>query len=269
MTTPSKRFVTITAIAAVAALTIMWLIIGLIMHAPQITLLWIALIAIGTGTTGALIGWLILKLTYPGLRSNGEISPIDRDAQANLREKMYVEYELNNDDILSFYSYKYEHSPGPGRARKLIRRTLLSAIAVELIAALVLGVAFGNQYLLLILLLCVFALLTLLYYVFSPSVMRKSLRGTVTRNYGQGKDKLTGKHKLSIATDAVTDSSDVGESITRWNAVEWIESTDQYLFVMVRGSGPHIVPRRAFANEEAFRQFVDTAKAYRQTVVRS
>ncbi len=94
--------------------------------------------------------------------------------------------------------------------------------------------------------------------------MRKSLKRTVARNYSQGSNKLTGKHKISITPDALTDITDIEESTTRWNAIEWIASTDQYLFMTVRGSGPHIVPRRAFTNEEAFKQFVDTVNTYYQ-----
>jgi uncharacterized membrane protein YciS (DUF1049 family) len=69
---PTKRVIMTTAIIAVIGLALMWLIIGLIMHAPQWVLVTIVLIAIVVGTIGALIGWLILRKIYPQLRSTGE-----------------------------------------------------------------------------------------------------------------------------------------------------------------------------------------------------
>jgi uncharacterized membrane protein len=267
MMVPSNRFVRNTAISAVVGFAIISLIIGLIMQAPQRALLLIVSIAIGAGTIGALIGLLILRMIYAQFRSDGEKLKVGKNARDNLVEAMYIEYELNTDDALAFHLYNYEHSPQLGHARKLVRRGLLFAVAVELLAAAVIAVALGKGYLLFVLVLCAFALLTFLYYVVSPSLMRKGLRGTVARAYSQGKNKLTGKHKLSITPDGVTDIADIGETTTRWDAIEWLASTDQYLFMMVRGSGPHIVPKRSFADEAEFRQFVEASKVHHQAAM--
>ena len=271
---PTNKSIKKSIIAGAALGFFTMLAIGWIGGYPMWNMIALTLVVsftVGGAIVGALVALLFLKVIYPQLGIDGKKSSVYRNMQASPAEKkeMHVEYELNTDDALAFHLYNYEHSPQLGRARKLLRRALLFAVAVELLAAILLVVAFGKHYLPFVLVLCAFALLTLLYYVFSPSLMRKGLKGAVVRNYGQRKDKLTGKHKLSIAPDAVTDITDMGESTTRWDAIEWIASTDQYLFMMVRGSGPHIVPRRAFADDAPFKQFIDTAKAYYQAAIKS
>ena len=52
---------------------------------------------------------------------------------AKLKEKIYAEYQLSNDDVFSFYSYNYERSLILGKARKVMRGVLLFAIAIELL----------------------------------------------------------------------------------------------------------------------------------------
>ncbi len=267
---PPRHYIRNLIIFAIAVCLPVFLVIGLVAQLSIRDLFIIALMTFGIGTVVAgLVGWLFLRFVYPQLGTNDDKPSVNTNIQVSPAEKIYADYELNNDDMLSYYSYNYEQSPTLGRARKLIRRALLLAIAVELLVAVVLLVVLGRSYLPFAVALAAFAVLAILYYLLSPLLIRKSLRGVVARDYGHGRDKLTGKHKLSISPDAVTDITDMGESTTRWNAIEWIASTDQYLFMAVRGSGPYIVPRRAFANEEAFRQSVDTAKAYHQAAVRS
>jgi hypothetical protein len=266
---PTKRLIRNIFIAMVG----IWALIGLaqgiwMFHASLSTILVAESIIIGAGVIGAIIGWLVLRAVFPHLRSDGKKSTVSTNIQPNLVDKkMYAEYELSSDDVLSFHLYNYEQSPTLGRALKLIRRISLIAIAVVLFAAVILGTAFDKQYFPLVLVLCAFALIILLYYLFSPSLVRQSIGRVVARDYSQGQDKLTGKHKVSITADSVTDITDMGESTTRWQAVEWIVSTDQHLFMAVRGSGPYIVPRRAFNDDASFRQFVDTAKGYQKAML--
>ena len=110
-----------------------------------------------------------------------------------------------------------------------------------------------------------FAVVTLLFYAFFYSFLRQKVAKKALQNqFEQGRNKLIGKHRLSITPDQVTDMSEVGVSTTHWRAIEYVMANDQYLFMPVRASSPHIVPRMAFSDESGFKQFVETAKAYYQ-----
>jgi hypothetical protein len=266
---PDKRYLRNIIIFMIIWTAIVASVASLIVRAP----LWVMLIAVfsymGVGALLGFIGWIIYRrYIYPqfGIVSQKLVVATKQASVAKERE-MDVEYELNTDDALAFHLYNYEYSPQTGRLRKLMRRMLLFSIAIEILIAIVLIIAIGKDMLPFSVTLGILAMLTLLWWSFSPLLIRKSLRGAVARNYGQGRNKLTGKHKLSITPDAVTDIADMGESTTRWNAIEWVASTDEYLFMLVRASSPYIVPRRAFADDAAFRQFVEEAKAYHQAAM--
>ena len=82
------------------------------------------------------------------------------------------------------------------------------------------------------------------------------------KDYGPNKNRLIGKHKFSATPTKMIDISNVGETESSWDAIEYVVTTDQYLFLHVRASGPYIVPKRAFPDDQAFRRFAETVTAY-------
>ena len=128
------------------------------------------------------------------------------------------------------------------------------------VASLIL--VFFPEYNLLAIALFVISALLFLWAIFYYMIVRKVFRKSVVRNNSWGMNKLTGKHNLSITPDNVTHRNNLIESTNPWSDVEWIKSTDKYLFIKVHGLGPYIVPKRAFTNEEEFKLFIDTARTY-------
>jgi hypothetical protein len=255
-------------IFTISVVLLIVLIIGWIAHVSLRDLLIMVLMTIGMGAViGGLMGWLFFKFIYPQLGIVSQKLAVGTNVPVNLSKEMSVEYELNIDDALAFHLYNYEHSPQLGRVWKLLHHSLLFVVAIEILIAIVLIIADGKDMLPISTTLGVLAVLTFLYYIFRPLLMRKLLKWAAKRSYGQGPNKLIGKHELSITPDVVTDITDMGESTTRWNAIEYVASTNQHIFMQVRASSPYIVPRRAFADGAAFRQFVEAAKACHQAVM--
>jgi hypothetical protein len=262
---PSRHLIKSIFISIVVFFIIGGLIEGIwIFHAHLLTILWVELIIIGAVLFGLFICWLILRAIYPELRSNDikpPVEPIIKDVSITV---MNIEYELNTEDILAFSLYNYEHAPRLGRARRLIRRFLLFAAVLSLIIAIVLITAFGQHQILLAVVLCIIAVLMVLWYFFSSLVIRKILRGAIYREYGRKQNKLIGFHKLTITPDVIADITDMGESKTNWDAIEYVAYTEKYLFITIRASGPYIVPERAFKDKHSFQQFVELAQSYYQ-----
>jgi hypothetical protein len=255
-------------IFTISVVLLMVLIIGLIAHVSLRDLLIMVLMVIGMGAViGGLMGWLFFKFIYPQLGIVSQKLAVDTNMPVNLSKEMNVEYELNIDDVLAFHLYHRWHSPQLGWFWKLTRYSLLFVAAIEIIFAIVLIIAFGEDMLPFSVALGILAILTFLYSILSPFMSRKTLRWALTRDYSQGRNKLIGKHKLSITPDAVTDITDMGESMTRWNARGYVKSTDRYLFMLDRASSPYIVPKRTFLDEAAFKQFVEVAKSYHQVAI--
>ena len=82
-------------------------------------------------------------------------------------------------------------------------------------------------------------------------------------------NRITGTHHLSISADGITDINEIGQNRTHWNGISWFADTNKYLFLASSDNTIiDIVPKRAFANETSFNQFIETAKSYYQEKVK-
>ena len=247
-------------------IALIWFVIAWAQHASPLIVLYMTASGVLAGVIGTMAGWAILRRLYPQYRGGGK-RPSDTSSQADLKEEIELEYELNLGDVMAFYLHHYEQSPRLGRTRKLLRRMLLFSLAMEFVTVIILVAAFAMRYVSVILILGVLAAATFLYYLFSPSLMRMAINKAVTKRYDEGENTLIGRHRISITSDAVADVTDSGELTAHWSAAEYVASTDQYLFMVVREARPYIIPRRAFGDEASFRRVVEAATAYHRAAM--
>jgi len=213
------------------------------------------------GIGGGLLGWLIMRIVYNRLIVPSKNAPINKPTTIKLPKELNVEYELNIDDVLAFYSYNFQRPP-LGRSRILLRYSNLAfAILLACCAAILWVIDRQSIWPIFII---IIAVMMLFFFFFSLFLTGKALKSAVLKNYGQGKNRLVGKHEFSITPTELTDKTDMGETITLWEAIEYVATTNQYLFLVVRASGPFIVPKKAFANDITFKQFAETATVYQQ-----
>ncbi len=265
---PTKRMLKYIGLVTTILITLVSIVIGWTMHLSLWNLLMLALIVVICCSVGLSIGWLFWMPVLRQAQKVGKKLVMDTSLQNNPVEKLHVEYEQNIDDVLAYNFHYLEQSPQLGHARKQMRHIVPVTIAFSLLIAIILEVLFGKQLLPFVVAIGVIMVLTFLWSVVSPLLMRKVVRRTVSRKYARGRNKLIGNHRLSISSDSVIDITDMGKSTIRWSDVTYVASNAQYLFVSVRASEPYIVPRRAFASEEAFKQFVEAVKAYPLAAIR-
>ena len=112
--------------------------------------------------------------------------------------------------------------------------------------------------------LAVFEGFLITFFVGNP---RKFLARRVRRFVAapQNKKRFTGWRKCSIAPDGVRLRQEEGSMTLKWTAVLRIAQNDDYVFLYTTSRNALIVPRRPFASDEQFQQFVATAQCYRDT----
>jgi hypothetical protein len=186
------------------------------------------------------------------------------ETKLDRKKELNIEYELDANDILVLYLYIYEGSPQKRHVRKIIRRASIIGLCLILCGVIILIFAVDRSQLSIAITLEILAALAFLWLLVSPYFTRKVLKSGILKKYSQGQNKLTGKHKFSITPKIMIDSSDIGELKICWTAVDHIESTDQYIFIRVQGSGHHVIPRKAFSNDSAYKEFVDLANFHHQ-----
>lgn len=182
--------------------------------------------------------------------------------QENGRLKTSIEYELSIDEVIAFYIFNRERSPTLGKVRRIMRLLLLITFAIEVSIVIILLTVLGQDELPIAIFVAVLALFTSLYYVLFNILSRKVIKRKMVRSHLQKPNKLVGKHLLSISPDTISDSTDGGESSTSWNIVEYVASTEQYLFIAVRSSEPYIVPGNVFPDDALFNQFIKLVEKY-------
>jgi hypothetical protein len=68
--------------------------------------------------------------------------------------------------------------------------------------------------------------------------------------------------KLTISPEGISHSSADSAGMTMWTAIEKIAVTKDHAFFYLTTIAAHILPRRAFANDHEFTDFVETAQRY-------
>ena len=69
------------------------------------------------------------------------------------------------------------------------------------------------------------------------------------------------EHTIEINEEFVIESTDINESRLRWRSIETVEENKDYIFIKPPGQA-HIIPKRAFPNEEDAKKFYSQASVY-------
>jgi hypothetical protein len=78
-----------------------------------------------------------------------------------------------------------------------------------------------------------------------------------------------GPWRLAISPEGVTLITDLSQSLERWPLFVRIGATEDHLFICNGPETAHIIPRRAFANETLFKEFIDLARRYHEEANRA
>jgi heme/copper-type cytochrome/quinol oxidase subunit 4 len=186
----------------------------------------------------------------------------------SLENEMNIKYDLNIDDLLAFYLFYYAHTPRIKRRIKVRKILHLSLACLLLILAAFmfmesLAWAIGSLFM-------AFFLLFYFYFYLTWTMIGKRTRKELLRRYGQAKNGVIGEHEIFITKECIKDVTEVGEETIRWDVIDNVLATDQYLFIAFHASSQaHIIPRRAFENDADFIKFTETVRTYHQTAMES
>ena len=178
---------------------------------------------------------------------------------------MTAEYELTKDDWSAFNYYHHFHSP---TARRQYLRGWFGSVIIVLLVCL--GISLLANFngpaprstfsVLLMPLVC--AVVCLLWF---PWAYRRKLKRIVAGMIGEGRNRtLLGRQRVTISPEGISRSSDFDQTTVRWSAVERVIKDKDHAFVYTSALAAIIIPRRAFADDVAFDDFVLKATGYHQ-----
>jgi hypothetical protein len=185
---------------------------------------------------------------------------VNKPSKKTFLEKLSIEYELNINDLMAYYSYILFRS-SEGRARMRMRYIDLAISIVLLGCTVLIWIFIHDRWLTVVI--GTGAVLMFFYSIYLLLFVRIRWKKIFVKTSSDGRNRLIGKHKLSITPTAITDITDVGESTILWGTVESVIIIDTYLFI-TGGLGPYILPQKAFPSSEAFKEFAEVAATYSQ-----
>jgi hypothetical protein len=177
---------------------------------------------------------------------------------------MQVEYDLVQDDYVALNIHLNTHR-STGR-RLAIARWILMVLQIVL-----LGVVFYPQLasggIGLVMGLLPIVGVAGLWIVVVPYVYRRWITSQVQAAITSQKTGL-GHHSLTLTSQGIADRTQQGESTTSWYEVEELVTTHDHAFFYTSVTTAHVVPRRAFANDDAYDAFVEQATELRESIQR-
>ncbi len=173
---------------------------------------------------------------------------------------MEVDFELTMADLLALSECQAACSPTIKRQRRNAR---LLAPALFVLLGLLLWLISGDNTIGLYLA-ALLAAMGLIFFVRYPAMVRSRTLALVRRMYMEEHNAtLFRRRRLSITAETITEATEVHVSTWKWIAVERVVTDRQRAFFFVTSSAAFVLPKAAFATDEAFQEFLATAERYR------
>jgi len=162
---------------------------------------------------------------------------------------MDVEYHLTPDDLYAYQWRAAYLSPGSRRSRRRGYLYVLLPLAVVGLLPSIGSEGFRFAGVSLLFLVVVLPIVALSYGLFVRFALQRAIRAQVARE--KPECGQLGRHHIVLSPDGVTETTAVGQTVTRWTGVDRIEQNDDYIFIYTAPAAAHIIPKRAFPGAAA------------------
>ena len=175
---------------------------------------------------------------------------------------MEIAYDIGPDDLIEYNLYLHMT---PARRSERLKKSLGFSALVALPAIMLLDSPDRTMFAVACGLLAI-AVITPLLTVFNT---RGRLRRHFVRYFPRGENSaLYGWRRMTIDAERILQEGELMVAGWKWPAVERIVVTDHLVLFFIAQSAALMVPRRAFADEAALRQFVETAERFHRAARR-
>lgn len=177
---------------------------------------------------------------------------------------MDIQYELKDKEVASVQSEVVKRSLASSPALRRLKNIwfVLSGIVL---AAFLIGYLL-DRISLFFLGVGLLAVVLLMGYAFAlPALLRRGIRKALVKAYSEGPNRIVGKHRFSMNSQAVSDAGDNGEMSDVWADIVYVNVIEKHLFIEGPSGRAYLIPQTAFTDEEAFGLFCRQAMDYHRT----
>lgn len=171
--------------------------------------------------------------------------------------KFQFDHDMRLEDVIDFNLHNIAHAP---YFKRQLRRAAASAVLI--VACILFFVLIANlepaTKLRAAVVILFGAIVTAAIF---PWVRRRSMAATVRGLIDQNSEML-GVRRTTIDAEGVRELKRYSESLTRWPAVERIETSERNVFIYTSDLTCVLIPKLAFANQEQLDSFLAAAREY-------
>lgn len=174
------------------------------------------------------------------------------------KEAFTLEYELTAQDYIDFNLYHLKYS---GKIKNLL---FIQRFVMPLIYFVLAFILARSTNVPLWVWMIVSAAVYLLWVFVYPARMEKNLSKKLSKALKQEKNsKLLGRHSITLYGDGLTDTGNGGETRVKWSSIMDFVNYKEHLFIFINESRAFIIPKRAFASEDALNSFTSRVEKER------
>ena len=161
---------------------------------------------------------------------------------------MKLDYELTKQDYIAYNLFHMTYSK---TARRLLRmQRYLIPVIFLLLPFFIARVSDIPLWYWMI----TFLITSIVWIFLFPKRMQKNIAGRVSKG-------LLGKRSLSLTEEGILEISESRESKSKWDAVENLVETQEYIFIYISSIMAYVIPSRAFTSEAERNEFIGIVKA--------
>lgn len=174
---------------------------------------------------------------------------------------MEVVYRLNEKDLLAGMRFMEDVSP---LAKRVYGGVILFLVLLPCFDFVVTTLAERQLTLYNVVDLIIQLLLIILFIVLVKKFVVPILHRHIVAELKKSNLGVLEESRISLEEDAVVASSTVVESRLGWSGVTGVYQNENYIVIMIANQQGYIVPKRAFASDEAVNQFYNQANEFYQ-----
>lgn len=163
---------------------------------------------------------------------------------------MEINYELTEKDYLDFNVFHAENSP-------TIRRSILIQRLIGPVIFLIMPF-YATRYtgIPLWYWVIIFGTLGALWYSFYPKYIKWEVSRRTSKLIKEGKDgKILGNKNIKLTPEGIYGTSLYSEEKVKWDSIERIEETEDYIYIFISSISAFIIPIRAFNDTNTKEKF--------------
>lgn len=110
----------------------------------------------------------------------------------------------------------------------------------------------------------IFSITSIVWFVFYPRYFNWRMKKSVRKMLKEGSNKnLFSERKIKILETGILETTSIGETNLKWDQIDKIEETDDYIYIYISSISAHIIPKRIFKNENEKQIFLKEILKYK------